>query len=117
MAAVAGDFVIVVKAGICARNLNCTNLGIPTQHMQTTMDTLNDRKRSIPLSSLNQTFKDAINVTRSLGLQFLWIDSLCIIQDSPSDWTRESAKMCSVYSNAISNIAATSAVNGDDESF
>lgn len=82
--------------------------------MQTTVDTLNDRKRSIPLSSLNQTFRDAINVTRSLDLQYLWIDSLCIIQDSPSDWTRVSAKICSVYNNAILNIAATSAANGDE---
>jgi hypothetical protein len=88
-----------------------------TQHLQSTMETLNNRKQSIPLSSMNQTFRDAVNVTRDLDLQYLWIDSLCIIQDSPSDWSRESGKMCSVYSNAVVNISAASSSNGDESCF
>jgi hypothetical protein len=84
-----------------------------TQHLQTTMETLDIRRKSIPLSSMNQTFKDAVKVTRSLELQYLWIDSFCIIQDSPLDWLQESAKMFFVYSNATVNIATSSSSNSD----
>ena len=48
-------------------------------------------------------------ITRRLGLRFLWIDSLCIIQDSIENWTHESAMIGLVYSNATCNIAATAA--------
>ncbi len=41
---------------------------------------------SLPLASLPKTFQDAILITRQLGIRYLWIDSLCILQDSPEDW-------------------------------
>jgi hypothetical protein len=66
----------------------------------------------IPLEGLSKTFKDAIHTTRFLGLQYLWIDSLCILQDDPDDWTRESSSMSGVYGGATINIAASGAVNG-----
>jgi hypothetical protein len=47
----------------------------------------------IPLSSLPKTFLDAIVVTKALGLRYLWIDSLCIIQDDEDDWLAESKTM------------------------
>jgi len=50
-------------------------------------------KRQIPYRKLCQNFKDAITVTRHLGFQYIWIDSLCIIQDSFDDWDKESAQM------------------------
>jgi hypothetical protein len=68
---------------------------------------------SIPFESLPRTFRDAIEVARCLGYQYLWIDSLCIIQKSTDDWHRESAIIGDIYSNAILNIAATASVNGD----
>jgi len=55
-----------------------------------------------------QNFHDAITVTRKSGLKYLWIDSLCIIQDDSLDWAREAAKMDRVYANAYLTIAATS---------
>ena len=64
-------------------------------------------RQCIPLESLSSTFLDAIRVTRALGLRYLWIDSLCIIQDSLADWEAESAEMASVYRNGVLNIAAT----------
>lgn len=64
-------------------------------------------KQCIPFEDLPQTFKDAISVARQLGLRYIWIDSLCIIQDSQADWRHESALMASVYSNSYLNIAAT----------
>lgn len=58
-----------------------------------------------------ETFKDAIKVTRSSGLKYIWIDSLCIIQDSQSDWLHESKLMSNVYKYSYCNISATAAAN------
>lgn len=68
---------------------------------------------AIPLKNLTKTFRDAVNITRNLGLDYLWIDALCIIQDSASDWRKESATMSSVYGGSTINIAATGAINGN----
>lgn len=51
----------------------------------------------IPWENLPNTFKDAVNVTRSLGYAYLWIDSLCVLQDTPHDWEEESAIMGDIY--------------------
>ncbi|KAH8648636.1 heterokaryon incompatibility protein-domain-containing protein [Xylariales sp. PMI_506] len=58
------------------------------------------------VDTLPRTFQDAINLTVKLGIQFIWIDALCIIQDSTEDWQAESVKMAQVYSNAYINLAA-----------
>lgn len=55
---------------------------------------------------LPNTFKDALHITRSLGYQYLWIDSLCIFQDSKEDWAAESAVMGDIYRNSVLTIAA-----------
>jgi hypothetical protein len=60
--------------------------------LRTTIATLNSFCNSITFESLPKTFQDAIQVTRGLSFEFLWIDSLCIIQDDPKDWDVESAK-------------------------
>jgi hypothetical protein len=59
-----------------------------------------------------KTFQDAVLFVRQHGVRYLWIDSLCIIQDSPEDWAFESARMGDVYKHAICNIAATAAADG-----
>ncbi|KAM5354641.1 hypothetical protein ACJ41O_001288 [Fusarium nematophilum] len=66
-----------------------------------------------PIAELPKTFRDAIVVARTLGVRYLWIDALCIIQDSQEDWEHESASMGSIYANALCNIAA-SASDGPD---
>jgi hypothetical protein len=63
----------------------------------------------LPVSKLHPTLKDAISTTRELGLQFLWIDSLCIIQDSKDDKIRELSRMHEVYANAYVTIVAANA--------
>ena len=68
---------------------------------------INSFMRCIPLGSLSRTFLDAIRVTRALGVRYLWIDSLCIMQDSLDDWQTESAEMGRIYGNCMCNIAAT----------
>lgn len=58
---------------------------------------------------LPKTFRDAVDVTRGLGYKFLWIDSLCIIQDSAEDWKSEASRMAIIYDSAIVAIAAMDA--------
>ncbi|KAF3000634.1 hypothetical protein E8E14_004758 [Neopestalotiopsis sp. 37M] len=70
-------------------------------------------KSEIPWDSLPNTFRDAIEVTRQLGVRYLWIDSLCIIQDDENDWKQESSKMVEVYQNAYLTICATGGQNDD----
>ncbi|CZR55669.1 uncharacterized protein PAC_05557 [Phialocephala subalpina] len=67
------------------------------QPLITTIATLEDRLREIPFYSLPDMFQDAVFITRKLGIKYLWIDSLCIIQDSEEDWAREASKMGNVY--------------------
>ncbi|KAF2018877.1 HET-domain-containing protein [Aaosphaeria arxii CBS 175.79] len=67
----------------------------------------------VQMSRLSKTFQDALAVTRALGYQFMWIDSLCIIQDSMDDWNHEAPLMQNVYRGAVFNIAATASANGD----
>ncbi|KAH7014588.1 heterokaryon incompatibility protein-domain-containing protein [Microdochium trichocladiopsis] len=66
-----------------------------------------------PISSLPKTFRDASVVARRLGVNYLWIDRLCIFQDDASDWQREAATMCDVYRHAYFSIAALGARNSD----
>jgi hypothetical protein len=76
----------------------------------TTLTSNIDQFRSeIPHKQLPLNFQEAIKVTRALNISYLWIDSLCIIQDDPEDWRREAARMGQVFSNAYCTIAATSA--------
>lgn len=69
---------------------------------------------NIPLTALPPLFQDAIIITRQLGLRYIWIDSLCIIQDSARDWETESSKMGGIYENSYVTISATS--SGDSNS-
>lgn len=74
--------------------------------LKTTLAVLEERKTSMPLDQMPQTFRDAITITRKMGIRHLWIDSLCIIQDSAEDWKREASQMGKIYKYGILNIAA-----------
>ncbi|KAL3294621.1 HET-domain-containing protein [Colletotrichum asianum] len=78
-------------------------------------DNIDQFHASITFDLLPQNFKDAVIVTRGLGLQYLWIDSVCIVQDDAKDWQIESAKMEEVFSSAyvtLSAVSATSSLEG-----
>ncbi|CAG8949109.1 hypothetical protein HYFRA_00002238 [Hymenoscyphus fraxineus] len=79
--------------------------------INTTKSTLEERKRGISFDELPVSFKDAVVVTRSLGIRYLWIDSLCIIQDDAKDWERQSGRMAAIYSYSYLVLAATRAQN------
>lgn len=76
-------------------------------------DNLQDLIKRIPLLDFSKTFRDAVTVCRALNIQYLWIDSLCIVQDSPQDWEEQSGKMVRVYSDALLTIAADAAENSE----
>lgn len=63
-------------------------------------------ENEIPYNQMPRTFQDAVKLTRLLGMRYLWIDALCIIQDDREDWRREFANMCSIYENAAFSISA-----------
>ncbi|KAI1455916.1 hypothetical protein F4805DRAFT_459181 [Annulohypoxylon moriforme] len=65
--------------------------------------------RGVRLQDLPASFRHAVLVTRSFGFEFLWIDSLCIVQYSREDWERECPRMVDIYSNAAVTIAASDA--------
>jgi Heterokaryon incompatibility protein (HET) len=67
----------------------------------------------IQVSTLPKTFFDAVSVAKELGIRYLWIDALCIMQDSEEDWKIESAQMLHVYSNATLTVAATASRNSE----
>ena len=68
----------------------------------------------ILMASLPQNFQDGVTTVRKLHLRYLWIDALCIIQDSKSDCERETARMPHVYGSSHLTIAATSAASSTD---
>lgn len=68
--------------------------------LTTVLSNFNAHEQDIPLSSMPLTFQDLIALAKQLGLCYIWIDALCIIQDDDFDWQRESSRMFSVYRNA-----------------
>lgn len=82
-----------------------------------TRQTLDFFLKEIPLDRLPKTFTEALVITKRLGLDFIWIDTLCIIQDDEEDWQTESALMTSVYGGSTCTIAASSARNPTEGCF
>ncbi|KAK5653484.1 hypothetical protein OQA88_8970 [Cercophora sp. LCS_1] len=65
--------------------------------------------RALPIKDLPPTIRDAIDVTRSLGMAYLWVDRLCIMQDDADEVAAECAAMCDIYDGAILTLAAVGA--------
>jgi hypothetical protein len=74
--------------------------------IRTTKETLAQHQRQLPLDSLPKTFQDAVIITRKLNVRYLWIDSLCIVQDDVQEWEEQSAIMGDIYSQSYLTIAA-----------
>jgi hypothetical protein len=78
---------------------------------RTTKDNFREHMCGISWSKLTKTVQDAIYVTHALDLKFLWVDSLCIIQDNPKDWENEAAKMSDIFAGSELTIAAVDAID------
>ena len=80
---------------------------------KTTSQNLSSRLQSMVFANFPQNIKDVISVCRALGVKYLWIDSICIIQNLPHDLAREMEVMLEVYANAHVTISATCAASAD----
>jgi hypothetical protein len=73
--------------------------------------------RSIEIEDLPRNFSDAVTITRQIKIRYLWIDSLCIQQDSIEEWEAESTNMGLIYANAKCIISATASENSNGGCF
>ncbi|PKS12654.1 hypothetical protein jhhlp_000862 [Lomentospora prolificans] len=83
----------------------------------TTRRSYQDRLKGIDVGSLPATFRDAVQICRKLGIRYLWIDSLCIIQEDAEDWDLECSRMADVYGNAYLSISAAGAASSNEGCF
>lgn len=99
-----GDFVRLVEA----KNLDSVRYAILSYcwgtsntafNARTVLSNLDKRMMKFPLTDLPTTLRDSVRFTRLLGVQYIWIDAICICQDS-GEWASESTKMMQYYENA-----------------
>jgi len=107
-----GPIRLIDSKGAKGKYLCLSHCWGPDQIATTTRANMQDHKRGISLSALPKTFRDAVLLTRRLDVRYIWIDSLCIVQDDNNDWKIESAKMATIYRNAYVTIAATRSKSG-----
>lgn len=90
--------------------------GVQTPYFCTYRTNYEDHLKRIDFEKLPSTFQNAITMSRALGVQHLWIDSICIIQGEDGDFNEESKNMEDVFSSAYCVLAASSA-NGQYDGF
>jgi hypothetical protein len=78
------------------------------QPVRTTSLTAQDFTDGIMFSRLPKTLQDAMIATFKLGLRYIWIDCLCILQDDDEDLAREISKMAQTFQQAAVTISAAS---------
>lgn len=93
---------------------HCCGSSMPLRLLSSNIE---DFQREISYSSLSKTYQDAVTISRHLGIKYIWIDSLCIVQDSELDWQEQSAKMSLIYTHAYCNIAGAHASDGSGGCF
>ncbi|CAN9134573.1 unnamed protein product [Alternaria alternata] len=84
------------------------------QTHQTEKNRIKRYMHALPVERLPNSLRDAILLTRALGIQYIWIDSLCIIQDCNEDKDREMTRMANIYKDAIFTISAAKAKSCND---
>lgn len=85
----------------------------PHNQVRTLRSNLAQYERDIEWKTLPPTFRDALELTSRLGMKYLWIDSLCIVQDDTDDWRREGGKMVTIYSNSNITFAAARSTSSE----
>ncbi|PSN70567.1 HET-domain-containing protein, partial [Corynespora cassiicola Philippines] len=85
--------------------------------MMTLKENLEKRMVSISFENLPKTFREAVEVCRALKIPYLWVDSICIIQDSPDDWQLQSSQMHSIYHGSTLTLAALESIDSSQGLF
>jgi hypothetical protein len=114
--ALPGSDALCLKTTKSRKGIYCT-LSHKIETLKTTLSTIEDRKSGIYFNSLPETFKHAVEIARKLGFRYLWIDSLCIVQEDKSDWEKESLEMASIYLYSCLTIAATASTDSKSRIF
>lgn len=83
--------------------------------LKTTQATEESHRAGILIEDMPQAFQDAIYVTRKLGLQYLWIDALCILQGNKEEWEIESGRMCDIFANSYITIGAAASSSASEQ--
>ncbi|KAI1505802.1 heterokaryon incompatibility protein-domain-containing protein [Biscogniauxia marginata] len=76
--------------------------------LKTERGTIAERLASIDTNSMTLVVKDAVRVCNALGIRYLWVDAICIVQDDRSDWDRESQRIDRIFNNAVVTICPSS---------
>ena len=108
-----GEPCLLETEGIRGRYITLSHCWGGKVSLTTTTDNLSAHKKAIPLASMPPTFRQAVHISKRLGIQYLWIDSLCILQNSKDDWEREASKMGDVYKGSYLTIAARAASSAE----
>ena len=84
-------------------------------HCKTSLTTSSLAKfqTGIHLNTLPRTFQEAVLLTRKVGIRYLWIDALCIVQDSHQEWSHQASLMGDFYANSSLTISATGSSDSD----
>ena len=78
-------------------------------HVSTTKANYSQQLKKVHWDFLPRTCRDAVELTRALGYSWLWVDSLCIVQDDREEWHDEASRMGEIYRNAVLTVSATNA--------
>lgn len=82
--------------------------------LKTTQATEEMHRAGILIEDMPEAFQDAIHVARKLGIQYIWIDALCILQDNKQDWEIESSRMCDIFANSYATISAAASSSASE---
>ncbi|KAI1188897.1 heterokaryon incompatibility protein-domain-containing protein [Nemania serpens] len=104
------DFVPYVALSYCWGSTSSNSWMADTR---TVKANISERKNPFPLTDLRTSIQHAIVLVRRVGLRFLWVDSVCIVQDSADDWEAEAMLMAEVYSNAHFTLCSVLAEHAD----
>ncbi|KAI0487683.1 heterokaryon incompatibility protein-domain-containing protein [Xylaria cf. heliscus] len=81
------------------------------RQLKTTAESLEEHLTAIPVAKMSPIMRDTVYVCRSLSIQYIWIDALCILQDDVRDWEIESAEMGEIYSHSFLTICTPSSTS------
>ncbi|KAI3325459.1 HET-domain-containing protein [Xylariaceae sp. AK1471] len=88
-----------------------------TLQLQTTEETLHRFHEVIPTDLLPKAYVDAFSIARALGVGYIWINALCIVQDDDEEWQTESAKLGKIFQKSLLTITATESADSSEGCF
>jgi hypothetical protein len=103
---------LILSKGRRGRYVTLSHCWGGKEHLMTKSSNITQLLSSIDMMAVSKTVRNAIEITRKLGIQYLWVDSLCIVQDDKHDWLSEAPRMGSIYEKAYVTLAASTAANG-----